>query len=209
MESMVEEGPTVFRIGIRLMGGTGIAEPGRVWGRVEKIFTQFCRGVRGQPASPFVRAVASWMVDPVDPASLKPHEMLVYLVKDTSKSLIRHHYPQEWAKNPPDQNVIGLTAVKQSASGNLSEVYYAHPFLKDEPERIANTIIHELMHNKLNMDDDMHDLAPAIGPEGGFLQAFQPVVSSAWMGGQLQPTVRDIRTMTPVLSRTVKQKAGI
>jgi hypothetical protein len=209
MDSMVDEGANVFQIGIRLMTKNAIADPGIVWQRVQTIFTQFCRS-KFNPTSQFVRASAQWMEEAVEPTSLKPHELLVYLVRDRSASLIRVHYKSVWDMEPPGPNVVGLTAVKMGG-GNLSEVYYAHDFCDGEPERIANVIVHELMHNKLNMGKDMHDLAPFAGPEGGFIQDTVPLVSNVamMMGRKLEPTGTDIRTMGPALPRTVRQKAGI
>jgi hypothetical protein len=206
MESMIDEGPKVFQIGIRLMDEDAIAEPGIVWKRVQTIFTEFCRS----PDNAFKRAGAQWLTDPVDPASLKPHELLVYLVKDRSASLIRRHYKSVFDQDPPGPNTLGLTA-RGMPGGQLSEVYYAHPALLDQPEHIADCIVHELMHNKLDMGDRMHDLAPFAGPEGGFLQDTAPILSNLakMMGKKLEASGTDIRTMAPALPRSVKQKAGI
>jgi hypothetical protein len=207
---MTNEGPDVFQIGIRLMDKNAIADPGIVWQRVEAIFTRFCRS-KVNPGSPFTRASAQWMEGPVDPASLKPHELLVYLVKDSTASLIRVKYKSEWDKDPPGPNTVGLTAVKQ-AGGNLSEVYYGHDFCDDEPERLANVIVHELMHNKLNMGREMHALASGwAGRLGGFLQDMVPFVSGVYQvaGVDIEATTADIQAMAPALPRSVTQKAGI
>jgi hypothetical protein len=83
MDSLPDQGPKVFNIGIRLMDENAIAEPGVVWKRVDAIFTQFCQS----PSNSFSRACAFWMTEAVDPASLKPHEVLVYLVRNRSASL--------------------------------------------------------------------------------------------------------------------------
>lgn len=206
MDSMVDEGPKVFQIGIRLMVKNAIAEPGIVWKRVQTIFTEFCT----PDSNGFSRASAHWMTEPVDATSLKPHELLVYLVKGPDKSLIKHHYPKEFAKNPPDKNTLGLTAPNQPG-GNLSEVYFAHEFLKDEPIRIADVIIHELMHNKLNRGDDMHSFAPFSGAEGGFMQDSFPALSdlAKKKGMTLHTTGVDVRSMALALPKARPQKANI
>jgi hypothetical protein len=210
MAGMVNEGPDVFQIAIRLMDKNAIDEPGVVWKRVMMIFQQFCRS-KFNPTSPFARASAQWMEEPVDPGSLKPHELLVYLVKNRDASLIKKYYKKVWDQDPPGPNVVGMTAPREVVGGNLAEVYYAHTFCDGEPERIADVIVHELMHNKLNMGNEMHNLAMFAGPEGGFLQDTVPIVSGVaqMRGKKLEPTGTDIRTMGLALPKGVKQRAGI
>lgn len=186
--------PTVFQIGIREMDKGSIAEPGKVWQRVQDIFTQFC-----QAGTVFQRASALWLTSPVAAADIKPHEMVVYLVKNHSRSLID--------RKPVPSQVIGRTRLHPT---HLSEAYYDHPFLKDELIFLANIIVHELMHNKLNLGDEMHALAPFAGSAGGFLQDMLPGTNMVeqMLQRKLEPTGTDIRTMAPALSRQWPQFLG-
>jgi hypothetical protein len=186
--------PTVFQIGIREMNKDSISEPGKVWQRVQDIFTQFC-----QAGNVYKRASALWLTSPVAAADIQPREMVVYLVKNHSVSLID--------RKPLPNIVIGLTRLHPT---HLSEVYYDHPFLRDEPIFLANIIIHELMHNKLNMGNEMHDLAPFAGAAGGFLQDTMPDINmiERMLQSKLEPTGTDIRTMAPALPRVWPQFLG-
>ena len=190
----------VFQIGIREINNDQIREPAIVWRRVQDIFTQFCKG------SKFQRAEASWYYERIDPDEIQPHEMVVYLVR-RRQSLIARNFPRAFAQARVTDNTLGLTF---NGTQRLSEVYYDHPFLQDEFVLLGNIIVHELMHNKLNMGNEMHDLAPFTGSEGGFLQDTMPNLSMAERMSRrnLQPTGTDIRTMAPALSRNSPQFLG-
>jgi hypothetical protein len=99
---------------------------------------------------------------------------------------------------------LGLTV---TGSKRLSEVYYNHPFHQSDVTFLSNTIVHELMHNKLNMDDSMHGLAPFAGAAGGFIQDNMPGLNMVErMARQtLTPTSVDISTMAPAMGRNSSQ----
>jgi hypothetical protein len=190
--------PTVFQIGIRETVANANHNPGVIWGRVQQVFTEFCKD------STFKRASALWLTAPVRVNDLQPHEVVVYLVPNSGRSLIARNFPREFNTNPPGPNTIGLT---KPGFPILSEVYYDHPALRDEPEFVANAIIHELMHNKLNMDDRMHALA---GPAGGFLEDTMRRLSNLEQARRmrLEASGTDIRTMSPALARAQPQFLG-
>jgi hypothetical protein len=192
-----------FRIMIRETVPNAIPTPGIVWQRVQDLVTRFCR----DPSSPFAAASAYWLQNPVKPTDLKPHEVIVYLVKDRDSSLIRRHFPALWRR--PGENTLGMTAV--GGPRNLSEVYYDHPYHAGEPKQLANTIVHELMHNKLNMGEHMHDLAPFTGRMGGFLQENLPAQTAVerMARAEFEPTRADIAAMAPAMSKPVPQVAGV
>jgi hypothetical protein len=161
-----------------------------IWERVGSIFTIFCE----DPGTPFSTARAYFLWQPVGPQTLNPCEPVVYLIDSFQQSLIGRQYGQFNV----DPARAGLTWV--NAGNNLSEVYLA---AHNDPAFLANRIIHELMHNKLNMDDSMHNLALFVGPEGGFMQSPLPPVTD------LNPSPQDIQQMVPALIRTVPQQTGI
>ena len=125
--------------------------------------------------------------------------MVVYLVRNHSRSLID--------RSPVPARVLGMTRLHPT---HLSEVYYDHPFLRDEPIFLANIIVHELMHNKLNLGNEMHALAPFAGAAGGFLQDTMPDINmiERMLQMKLEPTGTGIRTMTPALSNKWPQFLG-
>src|SRR5438105_15815666 len=117
---MPETDPAWFRIGIREVPPGMISNPGQVWSRVQDIFTEFCRA-----GSRFAAGNAYWLTEPLEAISLKPHELVVYLIPDSTNSLIKRFFRAQFYANPPGPNTLGLTAVQ--GTGNLSEVYVKHP----------------------------------------------------------------------------------
>src|SRR5271163_2571360 len=127
-----DEGSSVFRIAIRVVGKQNIGDPGSIWQRVMEIFDAFC----SSSANSFTRSSALWVEQPLRANDLRNYELAVYLVPDVSNSLIRRAYPDVFQRSPPGPNDGGLTAVG-GRSGNLSEVYTGR---FDEPTRIGETI---------------------------------------------------------------------
>ena len=187
--------------------GDATDSPGVVWQRVQDIFSEFC-----DPAvNSFKAASAYWITESIDPGDIEPHEVIVYLIKDRNVSLIRTRFPADFQNNPPGPNTLGLTAVGKGK--NLSEVYFDHSFHQGEPVLLANTIIHELMHNKLDAGNVMHSWASQFaGALGGFLQENLPNTTGIvdkMARRKLETTKADIDRMKPALSKVVGQNTGI
>lgn len=182
----------VFQIGIRQTASVRVTDPGPIWQRVESIFTEFCDKSR------FRRASAVWLFKPVSLDEIKKHEVIVYLVGTSRNSLIAKHFAAAFSSSPPGPTTLGLTSPKDVKG--LSEVYFDNPNFGGDLDMIADCIVHEAMHNKLNMGDEMHQLA---GPAGGFLEDTARVLSQQQRlrGMKIAATGTDIRTMAPVLSR--------
>jgi hypothetical protein len=198
MSQVTDFGTSVFRIVVRSMvsdqgwADSSISDLKTVWTRVGSIFTTYCQGT----GSLFSRAEVLFLWEPLTADTLRNYELVVYLVDSWRKSQIKRLY----SSTSIDPDSTGLTYVQGSL--NLSEVYLNADYHTD-PALLANTMIHELMHNKLNMDDSMHSLAPFVGDIGGFAQASLPSNTN------LQPTSADISNMAPALSSVVPQQIGI
>jgi hypothetical protein len=195
--------PDVFRIIIVLKEKNAIAKPGIVWQRVERIFSIFCQ----QGSSKlFSRAEALWVEAPIKPGSLRPFDLVAYLVRDKNTGLVRTRYPAAYPRIRA--NTVGFTV---TINQGLSEIYFGHPLLRGEPKLFANTIIHELMHNKLRMGNEMHDLATQVGAGGGFLQEeIQDETNRIGIPvSDLEPSAMDINVMNPALPRVSPQYEGI
>src|SRR5262249_37311084 len=177
-----------FRIAIRADDSLGIEKPGIIWQRVQDVFTSFCTESVGR----FAGAQAYWLSSPLAAGQLQAWEVVVYLLPSFRKTLIGRVFPS--LKSQITKNDTGNTAVQFAK--NLSEVYLEHPY-HDEPELIANTIVHELMHNKLNMGQPMHSLAPFVGDLGGFMQESLP------RNKTLSTTSADRTNLGPALSKVI------
>ena len=84
------------------------------------------------------------------------HEPLIWIVDSQDQSLIKKVYKK--TSNPND---AGLTAVKES-QGNISEIYLDARFNNTNKNR-AISAFHELMHNKSQKGNEMHDSSMAVG----------------------------------------------
>lgn len=154
-------------------GGAGVAtELGKVWQRVQSLFTEVCAS--GFNKSGFTNCQAYWAFSPVEKA--EPKDIVVYLVPGLTASLIRRHHPtlfQQAMQGLSGGAVLGgLTAITGVANDPvvLSEVYDDSP-LNKEPEWLANTMFHECYHNKLAKGDEVHSMGSGFaGSVGGFLQ---------------------------------------
>jgi hypothetical protein len=198
LPDVTDFGPSVFRIVVRSMvsdkgwADSSIDDLKTVWTRVGSIFTTYCQGT----GSLFTRAEVLFMWEPLTANTLRPYELVVYLLDSWRKSQIARLH----SSVSIDPNSTGLTFVQGSL--NLSEVYLNADY-HTESALLANTMIHELMHNKLNMDDSMHSLAPFVGDIGGFAPASLP------SNPNLQPASADISNMAPALSTVVPQQIGV
>jgi len=159
--------------------------------RVADIFTIIAQ----DPATPFSEARVFYVFERIPSGLLEKWEPVVYLVDDFSKSLIRPPISAKDAEKP-----TGRTRVEGAL--NLAEVYLDAPY-HSQAELLANTVIHELMHNKLNQGDAMHDRAGFTGDLGGFLQDRLP------SNPNLRPTKGDIAAVAPRLSSVVPQDFGL
>jgi hypothetical protein len=197
MGQLPDVGASVFRIAVRSMvtkqgwAQAPFSDQSGIWQRVGDIFTIFTGG----PRSRFSSAGAYVVSGPVAASTLNPWEPVVYLVDSFKKSVVGPRF-----KMALDPASTGSTYV--GGALNMSEVYLLHD-AHDTPETLANTIIHELMHNKLNMGDAMHDLASFVGDMGGFMQSDVPHNTA------LKPTSGDISNMAPVLSTVVPRQIGV
>src|SRR5262249_7377040 len=180
--------PSWFRIAIRADDSLGIEKPGIIWGRVQDVFSSLCKESGGR----FAGAQAYWGSSPLAANQLEAWEVVVYLLPTVTKSLIARKFPS--LKSQLSKNDTGNTVVQFAK--NLSEVYLDHPY-HDEPELIANSIVHELMHNKLNKGQDMHSLAPFVGDMGGFMQESLPRNKS------LNTTSADRTNLGPALIKAI------
>ena len=117
------------------------------------------------------------------PASIQDHELLVYYVANSSGSILRFMPGNSGGSG----NGSGLTAFGGSLTG--SEVY-----VSSSRSGLAELTFHELMHNKLHLDDaNLHKkdgLAVATVPLGG------------------QPSPANITDMNQALKNKNKQWTG-
>jgi hypothetical protein len=119
-----------------------------------------------------------WYWDP-DPSDL---DILVYFLP-FNKSVVRKLYPKS-----PDP-LGGHHGLTNGANPRVSEVYVK----TTDPDLIAKLAFHEIMHMKLRMGNEMHDL-------GG--------LASAVVTPETTLTPNNIELMKPALSKPVKQWAG-
>jgi hypothetical protein len=185
---------TTFRIAIRVKAtwsNAAFSDTDTVWQRVAAIFTKLAQG----KGSIFKTATATFVAAPIAAATLKPCELAVYVLDSYRNSIIKPKYGLAVSASDTGNTYVG-------GALNLSEVYLKHDY-HDTAETLANTIVHELMHNKLNMGNDMHDLAMFVGDAGGFMQEQLPHNTS------LDPSSRDVSTLAPALSRNVAQQIGV
>jgi hypothetical protein len=184
--------PSWFRIAIRanvgIMADAGFTDLATVWGRVQDIFTVYCKASGGR----FAGGAAYWCDSPLDANQVKPWEVVVYLLPSASKTLLKGRFSMVNF----EKTKTGHTAM--NGSKTLSEVYLDHAY-HASPELLANTIVHELMHNKLNMGDELHALTPFVGDIGGFAQENLPSNS------KLATSSADRSNMGPALSKVVAQ----
>jgi hypothetical protein len=103
-------------------------------------------------------AVVSWVSS--EPSSIQENELLVYFVSGSGSSILKY-MP---GNNGGSGNGNGLTAFGGTLTG--SEIY-----VSSSKSGLAELAFHELMHNKLHLDDAaLHKkdgLAPGTVPLGG------------------------------------------
>lgn len=194
MGQLPDADAATFRIAIRVKAtwsNAAFSDTDTVWQRVAGIFTKLAKGT----GSAFKTATATFVTDPVAATTLKPYELVVYVLNSHRDSLIKPRYKMAVGAGDTGNTYVG-------GALNLSEVYLKHDY-HDTAETFANTIVHELMHNKLNMGNDMHDLAVFVGDGGGFMQEALP------HNTKLEPSGRDVSTLAPALSKSVAQQIGI
>ena len=198
MADLTDPGATVFRIVVRSMisdaawDASPISDLDVTWARVTSIFTTFCKA----KGSIYTSATVQVTKKAVGANDLRPFDLVVYLVDSVGQSVISRR--QRSLKVDP--NATGQTFVQGSL--NICEVYLKHDY-HSKAKLLANTVIHECMHNKLNKGESMHDLAPFIGANGGFAQERLPNETD------LQPSSVDISSMAPALSNVVPQQIGV
>src|SRR5262249_16103972 len=99
--------------------------------------------------SHYYSASVFWMRGDEEPA---PHELIVYFLPSVEKSIIKKQVKGVFLK----PGKAGRTIVKSSVVNNISEIYLDHPALINSLA-IAKMAFHELMHNKLNKGDELHN----------------------------------------------------
>jgi len=118
---------------------------------LEQLFMQ----IAGMPAAnPYDDFSVYWWTS--RPVHVGANEPLVWFVASQSKSLIKKAYGKK-----SDTIGAGLTAVRES-KGNISEIYLDAKFNNTDKNR-AIAAFHELMHNKSQKGNEMHDPAMAVG----------------------------------------------
>jgi hypothetical protein len=198
MADLTDPGASIFRIVVRSMISDAawkespISDLDITWARVESVFTTFCQA----KGSIYTSATVQITKKAVAANALRPFDLVVYLVDSVGQSVIKRR--QRSVKLDPD--ATGQTFVQGAL--NICEVYLKHDY-HSKAKLLANTVIHECMHNKLNMDDSLHNLAPSVGGNGGFAQDGLPNDTD------LQPSNIDITTMAPALSKVVPQQVGV
>ena len=164
-----------------------LADP---WGQsffteLEKLFTQVCE----HPQSGFDDASVFWWTHrPVHQAANEP---FVWLLGSKADSLIRKVYKVR----VPDNNA-GLTAVR--ATGNISEIYLDHQANQSSIGQ-AKMAFHELMHNKLQVGNTLHNADFGLGLNKELLDLKTAI--SATLDAE------NIRKMAPALKTPVPQWA--
>jgi hypothetical protein len=198
MADLTDPGASVFRIVVRSMISDAtlkkspISDLGKTWARVESVFTIFCKA----KGSTYTSASVQITKNAVAANALRPFDLVVYLVDSFGQSVIKRR--QRSMKIDP--KAPGQTFVQGAL--NICEVYLKHDY-HSKAKLLANTVIHECMHNKLNRGESLHDLAPSIGGNGGFAQERLPNDTD------LEPSTIDITTMAPALSKVVPQQVGV
>jgi hypothetical protein len=125
-------------------------------------------------------------------ADLTDTDLVCYIVATSSDSVIKSKAFAQPAVGKTPSLDAGLTAIGD-ARGNVSEVYLTG---KAVPKELANIICHELMHNKCNLGNEMHqkplvNMGASPTGEGNFFAA------------------GDLTLLKPALSNSVKQYADL
>lgn len=96
--------------------------------------------------------------------NLSDHDMLCYIVRDRSDTLVRD-CPGVGGNTSPPANLAGWTRFQTGSTGiSASEVYYDE--MMEGGEGFAGRIImHELMHNMSRVGDAMHTPGSGVGGE--------------------------------------------
>ena len=158
--------------------------------RLDEMFNRVCR----DNASTATSADIHWIV--AHCPFVRTHDLLVYILRSPKHSVIKRVY-----KEKIDTGDAGNTYTGGS-KGAISEVYVNHPINTNE-EGLANMIFHELMHNKLEIDSDMHFKCSPVGGED--IAQGSHRYDAAPMGKWTKLTECDIKLMAPALGNVAPQ----
>jgi hypothetical protein len=151
---------------------------------LENLFNRVCK----DPKTPFSdAAVWWWSFKPFRPL---PHEPVIWVLESSADSLIQKVY-----KDTPPATLAGLTKVRGN-SGNISEIYLDHKANQTGVCQ-AKMAFHELMHNKLQMGNDLHTTTT----ESGALGLGRERLDCRPFGDDLNAA--DIRLMAPALEKPI------
>ena len=115
------------------------------------------------------------------PSDITDRDLVVYFVRNSMKSVIKR------VVGTTNTHVGGLTAIG-SPKGTISEVYIENNF---PPEKLGNMAFHELMHNKLQMDNSMHNIhGMGVGVSPATECSILTPVDIARMAGRLTTPVK-------------------
>jgi hypothetical protein len=114
-------------------------------------------------------------------------DLVVYFVRDPKKSVI-----QSLNLSVPSGEIGGATNFDSASLGTVSEVYVENNF---PPKKLANMAFHELMHNKLQKNDSLHDIK-------GVGMGVSPATECSVL------TDTDVRLMAARMTTAVKQYTG-
>jgi hypothetical protein len=157
--------------------------------RLEEMFNRVCRDKKSTATG----AQVFWMADC---PFVRTHDLSVYILRSAKDSVIKRVYKEKIDAGDAGNTHSGGT------KGAISEVYVDHPINTSE-EGLANMIFHELMHNKLEIGDDLHFKCGSVGGEdiaqGSHLYDASP------MGRWTKLTDCDIKLMAPALGNVVPQ----
>jgi len=119
-----------------------------------------------------------------------PSDLVIYIVPTQSRSVIKARY----GVNPPGAD-FGGSAYVRGKYGNISEIYTDYEGITSGSDA-ADLAFHELMHNKLQMGDEMHSME-------GDLGLGRAVLGTSFFGNRLGPG--DLRRLCPALASNVPQ----
>jgi hypothetical protein len=149
---------------VYLMGGLSVApvinpvilQPQVILDCQRNLQNYFDRIVRAHDAMgvhPFATAQVLWLAFKPD---VKPHELLIYLLPE-EVAMCSH---KKIEKNPTATN-LGRTTLYGSGDDAAGSEVYARLGMRSSGLLMANLMMHEFLHNKLNLDD------PHLHPTGG------------------------------------------
>lgn len=154
------------------------------YSELENLFNRVCQN----PASGFKEASVYWWTD--RPVHNLVHEPIVWLVENKDASMIKQAYKNVQIPS----HVAGMTFWRDK--GMVSEVYLNHPALEGSM-RQAKMAFHELMHNKLQVGNELH------GSDFGFGLNRELLDMATIFSATLDP--ENIQKLAPALSKPVTQ----